>query len=138
MTLQLVTDLRLPVLWDGQRVDWTMTEPLEGQLFICPPPKEREACPGCGLRAEPVAWRGLVHPLEGATFRISSPTPKRPHREVDVPAWPVIALYAWRCPNCRVDEVWDLRTNETWTLGPEDYGPDGSTAPTPAGQGRLF
>lgn len=136
--LHLVTDLALPKLWDGRQVDWEMQEPLEGRVFICPPPKKREACPGCSLRAEPVVWRGLVHPLEGETVRVLKPTPKRPRREVDVPAWPVIVLVCWRCPNCRVDEVWDTRAGETWLLGPEDYGPDGSTAPTPADEGRLF
>jgi len=50
-------------------------------------------------------------------------------QSVTVPAWPVIDLYAFRCPSCGVDEVWDIRTDEWWTLDETDYGPGGSSRP---------
>lgn len=142
MTLHLVTDLALPALWDGHAVGWTLQAPVEGRIFICPPPKQRDRCPGCGLGTEPVVWRGLVHPLEGETVMRSVTKTLKSGRKYSVdepvPAWATLELICWRCPNCRVDQVWDMRTDETWILGPEDYGPLGSNPPTPADEGRLF
>lgn len=38
-------------------------------------------------------------------------------------------LFAYRCPDCQLDVVWDTDTNETWVLDHTDYGDDGSWTP---------
>ncbi len=134
MNLRLVEDLRLPALWDGLRVEWTLEREAH-RVFICPPPPlEERFCSSCGAEAGRTTWRGLVHPAPGETVPSERKIPRSGGRTrsvtVQVPAWPVIALIAWRCGHCKLDEVWDMRSNEVWTLGPEDYGPQGSEPPT--------
>ena len=34
----------------------------------------------------------------------------------------------FRCPGCGLDEVFDMDTEECWTLDGSDYGDEGSTA----------
>jgi hypothetical protein len=133
VTLSLVTDLRLPPMWDGLRVDWTLQRNAD-RIFICPPPPmEERFCTSCGAEGGRTAWSGLVHPPDGETMPLEKKIPMAGGRSrtvtVQVPAWPVIGLIAWRCGHCHLDEVWDMRSNEVWTLGPEDYGPAGSTPP---------
>lgn len=133
MSLRLVTGLRLPALWDGLRVDWTL-QPPAARVFICPPPPmEERFCSACGAEDGRTTWSGLVHPAPGETVPSERTIPLSGGRTrtvtVPVPAWPVIGLIAWRCGHCSLDEVWDLRTDAVWTLGPEDYGPDGSVPP---------
>ncbi|QGJ92721.1 hypothetical protein QDA04_gp51 [Microbacterium phage Megan] len=102
----------LPALWDGLPVTWSPWEP-HVHVFICdrsrrtvPPP---ERCPGCDRLWLPASCHGRMRmPLD---------------------RWDIAYLVAWRCPECGHDEVFDWRTKESWSLGPEDYGPEGSVAP---------
>lgn len=51
--------------------------------------------------------------------------------------WPVYDIHAFRCPGCGEVTVWDVASDEWWTLDESDYGPGGSTAP-PEWTGGLF
>ena len=46
------------------------------------------------------------------------------------PRWDgrVTSIVAFRCPGCGLDEVFDMDTEECWTLDGSDYGDEGSTA----------
>lgn len=128
MTLTLVKSA-LPVTWDGWRVKWDPFEVLE--IRICPPPK-KERC-DCGSTRTPLTARGWREPKAGETVESTRRKMGRFGRWVYlptvVPAWPVVDLFLTRCRDCGVDSVWDMRTDEWWTLGPEDYGPSGSVRP---------
>lgn len=121
----------LPPMWDGHRVEWR-DQRLALEPHICPPPPPR-ACSNCGTNRPPLMWIGLRHPLPGETFESTKRKTGRWGTQLDVPvqvpAWPVLDLFAFRCPECPLDEVWDMRTNEWWELEPEDYGPEGSQHP---------
>lgn len=134
----LVTDemFPLPVAWDGRQVTWARQPLFEGHVFMCPPPPP-ERCSRCRTSTEPVVYRGTVHPRPGesrdgeilrARWRAGRIEPVREQ----IPARPVLELFCFRCPECGQDEVWQLSTGEWWTLGPEDYGPEGSVAPAGA------
>ena len=49
---------------------------------------------------------------------------------IDPANWrnPVTSIVAFRCPGCGLDEVFDMDTEECWTLDGSDYGDEGSTA----------
>lgn len=119
----------LPRTWDGWQVKWDKFEE-SIDVQICPPPKDKRRC-DCGSTREPLTARGWRQPKPGETTESTKRKMGRFGRwvyvPVMVPAWPRPELVAFRCPDCGQDEVWDMRTNEWWTLGPEDYGPDGST-----------
>lgn len=129
MTLQLVKH-RLPPLWDGQRVEWGPYE-IAPAVQVCPPPKA-ERC-ACGSDASPSHARGLRQPLPGEMVDSTKAKLGRfgrwVHVPARVPAWPLADLTAIRCAGCGEVTVWDMRTDEWWTLGPEDFGPGGSTRP---------
>ena len=125
----------LPPRWDGRAVLWEgWSTGLRAQVFICPPPpKSPPCCEGCGSLAEPVVNRGLVALWPSSTHddlryeeenrrRLGSFAHKRRARAL----W---RLRAFRCPDCRLDTVWDTDTDEWWTLDDSDYGDDGSVAP---------
>ncbi len=38
-------------------------------------------------------------------------------------------IHAFRCPDCGEVVVWDVDSDEWWTLDESDYGPDGSWPP---------
>lgn len=129
----------LPLSWDGWRVKWgKFVAAIDVQ--ICPPPKDRSRCE-CGSQDQPFVSHGWRQPKAGETFESTKPKTGRfgrtVHVPVTVPAWPVMDLILMRCRSCGADEVWDMRTHEWWTLGPEDYGPDGSTRPS-EWSGGLF
>ena len=42
--------------------------------------------------------------------------------------WIPTSIVAFRCPGCGLDEVFDMDTEECWTLDGSDYGDEGSTA----------
>lgn len=128
--LQLVKH-RLPPLWDGYRVVWGQwSSALVVQ--ICPPP-ELDACEGCGSIADRLIATGLRHPLPGETLPSTRTTTGRFGRPVTlpttIPAYPILDLHAFRCPDCLRTDVWDQRTDEWWELGPEDYTDTGSIRP---------
>lgn len=122
----------LPSSWDGWAVKWERFEE-SIPVQICPPPKEHWRCE-CGSVKEPLTAHGWRQPKPGELTESTKRKMGRFGRWVYVPVkvaarWPVVDLFAFRCRDCGTDEVWDMRTNEWWTLGPEDYGPDGSTRP---------
>lgn len=98
----------LPAKWDGLPVEWGDLQLTGGSLDLHLPP----VCGECGSTAAP--WRA------GGVLTLGiSPRTGNPQRR--------IALYAQRCRECLHDVVYDERTGQSWDLGPEDYGPDGST-----------
>ena len=129
MTLTLVK-YRLPPSWDGWHVKWDKLEDAL-EVRICPPPKP-ERC-DCGSSHPPLTARGWRQPKDGETFESTKPKVGRfgriVHVPTTIPARPVVDLFLCRCQDCGSDEVWDMRTDEWWTLGPEDYGPEGSVRP---------
>ena len=94
----------LPVAWDGAPVVWGpwQVEP----VYVCAGSRSRaqaQACSACGSSAgSPLAIRGRVD-VGGATH----------------------GLRLTRCPTCALDTVVDGEL-VVWTLGEEDYGPEGS------------
>ena len=113
----------LPPKWDGRRVDWSEwnTDP----MFVC-------------VRPASLAPRGTVYPLDGEMFETHEPRVKRTRSGREYQAgvqivtanWrnPVTSIVAFRCPGCGLDEVFDMDTEECWTLDGSDYGDEGSTA----------
>lgn len=122
----------LPPLWDGRVVLWRGWEdPEPGHVFICPPPKQRHVCEGCGSLEPWVTNRGMVAVSPSLTreellyeeenrARLGSLAHKRKPRAL----W---RLHAYRCPDCKLDTVWDHDTDQWWTLDFTDYGPEGSS-----------
>lgn len=101
----------LPVLWDGVPVTWGAWHS-GASSFEFHAPLAEIACRRCGLlESRQIAVGTVHHHPEHAGGRIASE----------------LALFAFRCPGCLHDEVWDRRTDETWDLDPSDYGPTGST-----------
>lgn len=135
MTLTLLpTAHDLPPRWDGHDVEWKPWHHVwsSAQWHI---PDEDRACTACGLIAEPLHAAGWVQPLPGQTCTVADErtlpsgrvyvrglTPSK-----EIPAYPLLCLNATRCTGCGHDVVHDQRTGQTWDLGPEDYGPHGSS-----------
>jgi predicted RNA-binding Zn-ribbon protein involved in translation (DUF1610 family) len=79
-----------------------------------------------------------VSPLAGDTYESERPVVKRTRSGREYQAgvqivtanWrnPVTSIVAFRCPGCGLDEVFDMDTEECWTLDGSDYGDEGSTA----------
>jgi hypothetical protein len=129
----------LPPYWDGVKVDWHEWADSRSTLPFHAP-ADQLACDHCGVVDEPLTCFGLRQPEPGATFPVDRiKTTKSGHqytKTIDVPAWPVIDLTAARCRHCHHDVITDTRTGTTWDLDATDYGPQGSTEPTP--EGMLF
>lgn len=122
----------LPPKWDGRPVDWSEWRPAR-ELFICPPPP-REPCRECKSTAPSLFNVGVVQPLPGETFEVDRVKRTKSGREyvsgkVAKPAWPLVRLHLFRCPDCLHDTVFDTVTDEWWDLDPSDYEPEGSRAP---------
>jgi hypothetical protein len=130
---------RLPPIWDGWQVKWDAFE--DPPAIFCPP-RNPERC-ACGSVTPRQIARGWRQPMPGEMFESTRRKMGRSGRWVylptTVPAWPVIDLHAFRCVDCGETDVWDQLTDEWWTLGPEDYGPQGSVRPTePEWSGGIF
>lgn len=122
MTLTLVSH-PLPVAWDGRAVAWDRWESPLVPMFIFPTPK-RERCE-CGSDAAPFTARGRREPsAERVANAASLPRIGRPTPLV----WSVYDLRAYRCPSCGIVSVWDMDSDELWTLDESDYGSTGSWA----------
>lgn len=85
-----------------------------------------QACEHCGSTAPRLAAAGRAQPLPGETF--PAPRPRRAghvhggaYRQVQVPAWPVYRLCAFRCPGCGHVDVLDID---------QDYAPVDTDRPT--------
>lgn len=106
--LMFPRDHDLPPKWDGRPVQWDGWHTLM-PAFICPPPK-RDCCPACGSLTEPVSNTGRV--FADPDLRV-----------------PVGMLFAFRCPDCRIDLVLDSHGRDGWVLDESDYSDEGSAAP---------
>lgn len=105
----------LPPAWDGLRVEWrgwiAAATTLSYHL-----PLEETACRRCGSLDEQMLNVGVVdHGPRGDT------DPGEPRRQV--------RLFAFRCPDCRHDQVLDQDDDQLWDLDETDYGDDGSVPP---------
>src|SRR5699024_10523218 len=90
---------------DVIREPWTVSA-----QAICLGPAERECC---GSTAAPLFAAGRAQPLPGETFTATKPR-RSGHREgmavkeVQVPAWAVYRLCAFRCPDCGCVDILDI------------------------------
>ena len=98
----------LPAYWDGMPVEWGDLAVTRGSLDLHLPPK----CDACGSTTAPYRAGGTL--TLGADKRSGRPLRR-------------LALYAQRCRVCQHDVIYDERTGQSWDLGPEDYGPQGSS-----------
>lgn len=121
--LTLMRENDLPPKWDGRVVRWDGWRDLPA-AFICPPPRERDVCPACGSAAERVTNRGLVA-LNPATTLDRIANYEQFHKTGKVAHW---RLYAYRCVDCKHDQIWDSEWQQLWDLDSTDYGNDGSRA----------
>jgi hypothetical protein len=133
VVLQLVSH-PLPVAWDGRRVDWDRWETPD-VVQICPPPKG-ERCV-CGSSARPFSARGRRHPSQQAVDAAEG-IPRIGRNRSGPLVWSVYDLHAFRCPACGQVDVWDMASDEWWTLDESDYGPRGSNPPPEWGAGGLL
>lgn len=130
--LVLAREFDLPPRWDGLLVvQWTPWEAEPGPVFLCPPPKTRASCPACASPHPSVHARGMVAlraDLTRAQWEAEEVNRARlgklAHKRKPVALW---RLRAYRCQDCRHDQVWDTDTDEWWDLDHTDYGPEGST-----------
>jgi hypothetical protein len=97
----------LPPLWDAAPVCWSSLAGIGGSINLHIPP---EPCDTCGSLAPRWHARGDVQ--------------TEPNR-LGQRRW-CIRFLATRCRACHTDVVHDRWSGETWVLGPEDYGPEGS------------
>jgi hypothetical protein len=105
------TPIGLPPKWDGADVEWRAWEATDA-IFICPRPKP-EPCTGCRSTRSPIKNVGRVHADDAPPGS----------------GWSTWRLFVFRCPDCHLDTVWDIRTGEWWELDETDYGPAGSHPP---------
>lgn len=133
--LTLAREFDLPPRWDGLLVvQWTPWEARPDTVFICPPPKTRPCCPACGSPEPNVSCRGMVA-LSSLVTRERwereeenrTRLGRLAHKRKPLALW---RLYAYRCQDCRHDQVWDMLTGEWWNLDHTDYSDEGSTQPT--------
>lgn len=121
----------LPSKWDGRRVVWRGWN--DHKAFVCRRRTKSPdaACDACGALRPPMVNLGVLDPEPGATFTVPKVQRSRSgrsyFRDVVKAAWPIVDLVAFRCVGCYVDCVWQMSTDEFWTLDPGDYGPAGST-----------
>lgn len=107
----------LPVAWDGWPVRWTRwAAPM--LMFVCRQLGKDPRCE-CGSTAPPFTASGVQ---------------ARPRGDFGVR----YGLRAMRCPDCGSVTVWDLTSDEWWTLDESDYGPEGSMRPADWGTGGLL
>jgi hypothetical protein len=119
----------LPPRWNGRIVLWGPWEMPPAAVFICGPVgRDRYCCPYCGSTAErPRACGLLAHKRSTTIEQIES--------YVKIKKGGMVAyrsLFAFRCTDCRRDQVWDRRESEWWDLDATDYGDDGSADPREA------
>ena len=115
----------LPPKWDGHRVEWRgwRVSPRTTLEFH----GLREACPHCASTTPEainfgVVWAkpvGLI-PFPGGRWDARGSRQGGDHA--------VKWLNAYRCPDCRTDEVEDRMTRELWVLDDSDYDDNGSYA----------
>ena len=105
---------QLPPKWDGCTVEWGEWQRDDSTLRFHIRP---DCCPICGSLAERVFAVGMVR-TDGPCIFLArrSRSGYQPGR-----------LFAWRCPDCKHDQVTDLG-GVTWDLDDTDYDDEGSYA----------
>jgi hypothetical protein len=90
----------------GRPVQWAGWEMAPQVMLI------ELVCARCGYDGQPWTAIGLVAPTAGATVTVLQqrqlPSGRTYLKEKRVPARPALRLFAYRCPACRVDEVYDM------------------------------
>ncbi|XBB66883.1 hypothetical protein ABFU82_22665 [Nocardioides sp. WV_118_6] len=106
----------LPPAWDGLPVEWrgwiAAATTLSYHL-----PLEETACRRCGSLNEQLLNVGVID--HGPRGDARDPEEPRHH----------VRLFAFRCPDCRHDQVLDQDDDQLWDLDETDYGDDGSVPP---------
>lgn len=111
MTLRALATMHdLPPLWDGDPVTWDAWHSGASSLDFHVPLADL-ACHHCGLLGSRQIAHGTIHHHPSVTGRIEN----------------VAVLFAFRCPGCLHDEVWDRRTDDMWEVDEDDYLAAGST-----------
>lgn len=87
-----------PANWDGHRIVWADWDFAPQVTHI------HDECGSCGYDGRPLMSHAVQHPNVGETFatretrRLKSG--RTYARDVDVPAWPVVRVFAFLCPAC--------------------------------------
>ena len=103
---------QLPPKWDGCTVEWGEFRRDDSTLRLHARP---DCCPLCGSLTERVLAVGMVR-TDGPQISLA-----RRSRS----GYQTGRLLAWRCPDCKHDQVTDLG-GATWDLDDTDYDDDGS------------
>lgn len=135
--LSLLRKHDLPPMWDGLAVLWNGWEYVPPSTLTMFHSRGRDVCEGCGMpdteRGFPCwsANRGLVAVSAVLThddLRYEEENRARlghlAHKRRPRALW---RLHAFRCHHCKLDTVWDVDTDEMWTLDHTDYGDEGSS-----------
>lgn len=114
----------LPALWDGHRVEWAgwRQEPRTTLDFH----GSREVCPHCASSATQSINYGVVWAKPSGLLQFPRRHAWNSSKLRDDGDHAVKWLTAYRCPDCRTDEVWDRFSDELWVLDNTDYTDDGS------------
>ncbi|NHA02059.1 hypothetical protein G5V59_27090 [Nocardioides sp. W3-2-3] len=93
----------------------------------------------------PVTWRGWESDRTSLDYHLPLDESRLPRlRFARGPAWSTPAsctstapgtslrLFAFRCADCQVDQVYDVDSDRLWDLDDTDYGPAGSVDPGPS------
>ena len=104
---------QLPPKWDGCTVEWGEWQRDDSSLRLHLRP---DCCPICGSLTARTMAMGMVRSDGPRVFFLRS------HR-----GYQLGRLFAWRCPDCKHDQVTDLG-GALWDLDDTDYDDDGSYA----------
>ena len=100
--LRLVTGVEPPGLTvhDKRPVTWAEWE-------LSPPATHiTHECERCKYTGLPAICLGTLDPLPGEMFTVPDDT--HPGQTREVPAWPIVRLYAVRCPTCARLAIYDM------------------------------
>lgn len=117
---RLVWDVSPPLLdypeHGGRRVVWQPWE--QPRTFVCGPGVGANTCEECGFAGWLLVAVGEVQPAAGDTFTSHEKRSRRTGRmygvDHQVPAWPVLQLVAFRCPQCALVAVYDTGDGTGW------------------------
>lgn len=107
----------LPPKWDERRVEWDGWEPTPYTTYELH--AGVEPCPACQLVFPTLSTVGTVH-------RRTTTEDGRNGNVIALQRGPLRDLYARRCLNCNIDQVYQMSTGQLWQLDSRDYGDEGS------------